>query len=192
MNTILTQEAEAVPLPVATKLIRHWFALYTAPNHEKSVQQQLRMKGIETFLPLYTVTKRWKNRTAARVQLPLFPSYVFAKIARAEAVRVLEVPTVHWIVGNGREALALPDVEIETLRSGLHLRKVDPYPYLTTGVRARIRSGPLAGLEGSVIRKDSRFRVVLSIDLIMKSIAVQVDATELEPLLFSRLSEASS
>lgn len=182
---------EAVPLPAAAKLIRHWFALYTAPNHEKSVHQQLRMKDIEAFLPLYTVSKRWKNRTTARVQLPLFPSYVFAKIARAEAIRVLEIPAVHCIVGNGREALALPDAEIETLRSGLHLRKVDPYPYLKTGVRASIRSGPLAGLEGCVVRKDARFRVVLSIDLIMKSIAVQVDANELEPLLFFPLGPSS-
>lgn len=168
-------------MPVPIEPVRHWFALYTASNHEKKIEQLLRIKKIETFLPLYTATRRWKNRTTAKVQLPLFPCYVFVKIARKESIRVLEIPMVHSIVGNAREALALPDDEIAALRSGLHLRQVDPYPYVKTGARARIRSGPLAGLEGVVVRKDARLRVVLSIDLIMKSVAVQVDAAEIEP-----------
>ena len=185
MNTSLDRVAELIPLPVAEKAVRQWFVLYTRSNHEKRVEQHLRRRNIESFLPLYTVARRWKNRTTAKVQLPLFPGYVFVKIARRESVRVFEIPMVHSIVGNGREALALPEDEIETLRTGLHLRQVDPFPYVKIGVRARIRSGPLAGLEGVVVRKDNRFRVVLSIDLIMKSIAVQVDADEIEPVLFS-------
>jgi transcription antitermination factor NusG len=148
---------------------------------KKKVEQHLRMREIESFLPLYTVTRRWKNRTTAKVELPLFAGYVFAKIARTEGVRVLEVPMVHSIVGNGCGALPIPDAEIDALRSGLHLRQVDPYPYMKVGARARIRSGALAGLEGVVVRKDGHLRVVLSLDLIMKSIAVHVKADELEP-----------
>jgi len=159
----------------------HWFALYIIRKHEKRVEQQLRAKGVEVFLPLFTVEKRWKNQTTATVSEPLFPGYVFARIMRTERVRVLEVPSVVSIVGNGREYLPLPDDEIEALRRGLHLRRVDPCPYLKVGNRARIRCGPLVGLEGVVLRKDSRLRIVLSVDLIMRSIAVHVDADELEP-----------
>lgn len=174
------QKAE-IAMPDQTETRRNWFALYTASNHEKKVEQHLRMKEIETFLPVHTVTRRWKNRTTAKVELPLFAGYVFAKIAVTESVRVLEIPMVYSIVGNGQKALPLPDTEIEALRSGLHLRQVDPYPYVKVGARARICSGALSGLEGVVIRKDAHLRVVINIDLIMKSIAVHVNADELEP-----------
>jgi transcription antitermination factor NusG len=161
-------------------LTRQWFALYTVPNNEKRVREHLQLKGIEAYLPLYSVTKRWKNRVNAEVLLPLFASYVFVKIAHTERVRVLEVPRVLSIVGNGREPLPLPESEIEMLRTGLHQRQFDPYPYLKVGNRVRIRSGALAGVEGIVVRKDGHLRVVLSIDLIMRSVAVHVNADELE------------
>jgi transcription antitermination factor NusG len=166
--------------PLRVEQARHWYALYVASNQEKRAEQYLQMKGVEVFLPLCTVTKRWKNRTTVKLQLPLFTGYVFAKIALTERLRVLEVPNVVNIVGNGKEPLPLPDEEIETLRGGLHLRRVDPCPYLKVGQRSRIRSGPLAGMEGIVVRKDNRLRIVLSLDLITRSIAVHVDADELE------------
>jgi len=178
-RTDQTQAMQEIQVPAERE--RNWFALYTASNHEKKVEQHLQMREIETFLPLYTVTRRWKNRVTASVKLPLFAGYVFARIARTESARVLEVPLVHSIVGNGREALPIPDTDIDALRSGLHLRQSEPYPYVKVGARARIRSGPLAGLEGVVVRKDGHLRVVLSLELIMKSIAVHVRADELEP-----------
>ncbi len=147
---------------------RHWFAVYTASNHEKRVQERLRARDVETFLPLYAVTRRWKNRTNVKLELPLFTDYVFVRIRRMESSQVLAVPSVRFIVGDGRKALSLPDEEIEALRSGLHLRQVDPYPYLKVGNWARIRSGPLTGLEGIVVRKDDQLRVVLNIDLIKR------------------------
>jgi transcription antitermination factor NusG len=160
---------------------RNWFALYTASNQEKRVEQHLRLKGIEVYLPLYTVTRRWKNRMTMKIDLPLFHGYVFVRIALSERVRVLEAPATVSLVGNGREPLPLLDAEIDTLRKGLQLRQVDPYPYLKVGNRARIRSGALAGLEGVVVRKDDRLQVVVSIDAIMRSFAVLVHADELEP-----------
>jgi len=163
-----------------TKPARNWFALYTTSNHEKKVEQYLKMKDIETFLPLYKVTRRWKNRTTAKLELPLFSCYVFAKFARSERTRVLAAPNLYYIVGNGRGPTPLPDEEIETLRSGLQLRQGHPYAYVKVGARVRIRSGPLAGLKGVVVREDKQCRVVLSLDLIMKSIAVHVRADELE------------
>jgi len=160
---------------------RNWFAVYTVSNHEKRVQQHLQVRDIETFLPLYAVTRNWKNRTTVKLDLPLFTSYVFVRIARTESSQVLAVPNVVFMVGDGRRALPLPDKEIEALRSGLQLRKVDPYPYVKVGARARVRSGPLTGLEGIVVRKDDQLRVVMSLDLIRKSIAIHVTADELEP-----------
>ena len=139
------------------------------------------MKGVEVFLPLYTITKRWKNRMTMKLDLPLFAGYVFVRIALTERVRVLEVPAVVSLVGNGRAPLPLPDAEIDMLKTGLRLRQVDPYPYLKVGNRARVRSGALAGLEGIVVRKDDRLQVVVSIDAIMRSFAVHVHADELEP-----------
>ena len=177
----LTLVNDKTPVPFRMNLRRNWFAVYTASNHEKKVQEHLRMRDIETFLPLYTATHRWKNRTTVRVDLPLFKGYVFVRIAGAEHARVLAVPNVRFLVGDGRKALPLPDEEIELLRAGLHLRRVEPYPYVKIGARVRISSGPLAGLEGIVVRKDDHLRVVVSLDLIKKSIAVHVEADELEP-----------
>lgn len=177
----LSRFDKEIIVPVARGPQRHWFAVYTASNHEKRVEQHLRVRDIETFLPLYKVTRRWKNRTSVKLELPLFADYVFVRIARTESSQVLAVPSVRFIVGDGRKALPLPDEEIETLRSGLHLRQADPYPYVKVGNRARIRSGPLAGLEGIVVRKDNQLRVVLNIDLIRRSVVVHVNADELEP-----------
>ncbi|SPE25614.1 Transcription antitermination protein nusG (modular protein) [Acidobacteriia bacterium SbA2] len=157
-----------------------WFAVYTASNHEKRVEQHLRMKEIETFLPQYSVTRRWKNRTSVKVDLPLFSGYVFARIAPTERIRVLEVPMVYSIVSNGREPAPLPDAEIERLRACLHGRQVYPFPYVKVGNRVRVRSGAFEGLEGIVVRTYGGLSVVVSIDLIQKSVAVHVEADELE------------
>ena len=166
-------------LPIIKKT-HSWFAVYTASNNERRVAEHLRLKEIETFLPLYSVTRRWKNRTTVKVELPLFAGYVFARIDPTESVRVLEVPMVYSIVGNRRELLPLPDAEIETLRTGLLGRQAHPFPYLKVGNRARIRSGSLAGLEGVVIRTYGSLSVVLSVDMIQRSISVHVEADELE------------
>lgn len=158
---------------------RRWYALYTASNHEKAVELNLRLKEVETFLPLYKVTRRWKNRTTVKLELPLFVGYVFAKIAQNEFSKVLSVPRVYSIVGNAREPLPLPDTEIETLRSGLDTKNATPWLYVKVGTRARIKNGPLAGLEGIVVRSDGQLRIVLSLDLISKSIAIHVSAEDI-------------
>jgi transcription antitermination factor NusG len=178
---ILTLLKKDEPLPLTSNSQRDWFAVYTASNHEKKVMQHLEMRNIETFLPLYKVIRKWKNRTTVQLELPLFTGYVFVRIARSESARVLSVPNVRFIVGDGRRILPLPGEEIEILREGLLLRRVDPYPYAKVGARVRISSGPLVGMEGIVVRKDAQLRVVLSIELIKKSIAVHVSADELEP-----------
>ena len=162
-----------------------WFVVYTNPNHEKRVSAHFGLRGIESYLPLYRAKRRWKNGCTVMLELPLFPGYVFVHIAPCERVQVLQVPSVLWIVGNGREPLPLPDVDIESLRAGLGARAAQPHPYLTQGHRARIRCGPMLGWEGVVLwtKGESRnLRVVLSLDAIMKSVAVEVGADELELL----------
>ena len=161
---------------------RHWFAIFTAANNEKKIEQHLKMKNFETFLPLYTATRRWKNRTTAKVQLPLFSGYVFARFARNESSKILDVPMVYSIVGNKAGALQLPEAEIEALRAGLVPTEVEPFPFAAVGQRARIRSGPLTDWVGVVSRLDGGLRVVLSVNLIKQSVSVRMNVENLELL----------
>jgi transcription antitermination factor NusG len=157
-----------------------WFAAYTASRHEKRVSTQLSERAVESFLPMYRTVHRWKNRTQAMLELPLFPSYVFVRIPANEKAAVLQVPGVLGLVGSSREAWPLPDSEIETLRAGLDQRKPEPHPYLVVGDRVRITSGPLAGMEGVLLQQKNALRVVLTLDRIMKSISVEVGLHEVE------------
>ncbi len=159
-----------------------WFAVQTWPNFEKRIAEHFHTRAIDYYLPLYHTVHRWKNRCKVPLNLPLFPGYIFAHIARLERVRVLEIPKVIGIVSAGREPVALPDFEIETMRAGLHLRPAEPYPFLNVGERARIKCGPMEGLEGIVVRKKNSLRVVLTLAAIMKSIALEIDACDLEAL----------
>ena len=159
-----------------------WYAAYTWSRHEKHVAHQFHQRSIEYYLPTYKTVHRWKNGNA-QLELPLFPGYIFVRIPLKERIRPLQVPGVVRLVGfNGRPA-PLPDGEIQALidLSAQGLR-AEPYKYLTVGKRVRIHAGPLTGLEGILVRKKSSFRVVVSVDLIMRSIVVDVDASDLEPL----------
>jgi transcription antitermination factor NusG len=159
-----------------------WFAVYTGYRHEKRVAEHFGQRQIEFFLPLYRVQRKWKDGSKVNLELPLFPCYIFARIGLGERVRVLEVPGVQCVVGGtAREPAPLPDADINTLRSGLDSRSAEPHPLLLVGQRARIRSGALAGMEGVVVRKKNGLRVVLTLNLIMQSIAVEVDSDDLEP-----------
>jgi transcription antitermination factor NusG len=161
------------------KSLRHWFAVYTASHNEKAVERALRQKGLETYLPLYSVTKRWKNRTTVKLDLPLFAGYVFARIALSESAVVRSVPRVFSIIGNSRGPLPLPEAEIEALRAGLDAHNVTPCSALNVGERARIIRGPLAGWDGIIVRTNGKFEIILSVEMISRSIAVRVDAEEI-------------
>lgn len=161
---------------------RHWYAVYTRPSHEAQVARHLAVRSVEAYLPQYQVVHRWKNRCTKTLNLPLFPSYVFAHVARSERVRVLEVPGVCFLVGTAGTPTPLPEADIEMLRAGLQARKAQPHPYLKAGERVRIRRGAMAGMEGIVIRSKNSLRVVISLDLIQQSVAVEVDWHELEPV----------
>jgi transcription antitermination factor NusG len=160
---------------------QHWYAAYTYANHEKRVAAEMGARDVEHFLPLYSSIRRWKDR---RVQLefPLFPGYVFVRLPLSERLRVAQIPSVVRLVGFGGLPTALPDVEMEILRTGLSERlRAEPHPFLTVGRRVRITGGPFAGLEGVLKRKKSSLRVVVTLELIHRSVAVDVDAADVRP-----------
>ena len=157
-----------------------WYAAYTSANHEKRVSAQLGIRSVEHFVPLYESVRSWKDRKV-RLQLPLFPGYVFVRLARYERLRVLQVPGVARLVGFNGLPCALPDSDIEALKMGLASGiRAEPHPFLSVGRRVRVKVGPLEGLQGVVIRRKNRLRLVISLDLIHRAAAVEVEATDLE------------
>ena len=160
----------------------HWYAAYTRAQHEKQVAAELETREVEHFLPLYSSMRRWKDRRV-QLELPLFPGYVFVRLALRERLRVLQVPSVVRLVGFSGQPTALPDTEMEIMRSGLSQSlSAEPHPFLTVGRRVRITGGPFAGLEGVLRRKKSSMRVVVSLGLIQRSVAVDVDIADVRPV----------
>jgi transcription antitermination factor NusG len=160
-----------------------WYATHVRSRHEKQVVLQLQERGISCVLPLYRSVHRWKDRRK-ELELVLFPGYVFVHIDLKERLRVLQLPSVVRLVSFNGRPTPLPEGEIERISNGLASGLcLEPHPYLKIGRRVQIRSGPLAGAEGILTRRKDHFRVVLSIDLIMRSVAVEVDEADLEPVL---------
>jgi len=169
-----------------------WYAAYTSANHEKRVAEQLGVRLVEHFVPLYESMRCWKDRKV-RLQLPLFPGYVFVRLTRSERLRVLQVPGVARLVGFNGLPCALPDSDIESLKNGLvHGVRAEPHPFLTVGRHVSVIRGPLAGQEGILIRRKGNWRVVLSVQLIMRSIAVDLDIADVVPLSRSVSFDASA
>jgi transcription antitermination factor NusG len=176
---------ESPPLGIAKGLNggARWFAVYTTCRHEKRIAQHFAQRGIEHYLPLYRADRKWRDGSKVTLELPLFPNYLFVRIKRPERVSVLSVPGALAVVGGtGGEPAPLPDVAIEVLRGGLKEHRIEPHPLLRVGQLARIRSGAFAGMEGIVVRKKSGFRVVLTLEQIMQSVAVELNEDDVEPL----------
>ena len=157
-----------------------WHALYTRHQHEKAVASILKGKGFDVFLPLYSAVHRWQDR-AKELSLPLFPCYVFVRGGLDRRADVLATPGVHSFVPRQGPAADVPEAEIEAVRR-LVVRSngVEPHPYLRCGEWVRVKSGPLEGLEGILTRKKNLFRLVLSVELLEKSVAVEVSASMVE------------
>jgi len=161
---------------------KNWFAVFTVPRHEKRVEAHFLLREIENFLPLYQKERHWKDGSKGMLQLPLFSSYIFVRVGRNERAPVLKVPGVRSIVGFGPQPSPIPDSYIHWLREGLREGKIEPHPYLIAGARVRIRSGAMAGMEGVLLRKKNSFRVVLTLEMIMRSVMVEVDIEDIESL----------
>lgn len=159
-----------------------WYAAYTCANHEKRVAEHLTRRSVEHFLPLYDTIRKWKTRQV-HLQLPLFHGYIFVRLALRDRLNVLQSPGVVKLVGFNGIPTPLPQEEIETLRSGLlNGVRASPHPFLIVGRRVKIRCGPLEGLEGILVRKKTRTRFVISLNLVMRSVAVDIEGGAVEPV----------
>jgi len=161
---------------------KKWYAAYTSANHEKRVAEQFVARDVEHFLPVYDSVRRWKDRRVT-LQMPLFPGYVFVCMALRDRLQVQQVPGVAHLVGFDGSPAAIPDQEIDALRASLESGvRAEPHPYLTVGRHVRLKSGPLAGMQGILLRRKGNFRVVISIELIQRSVVVDVNEVDLRPL----------
>ena len=159
-----------------------WYAGYTAARHEKRVAEQFAQRGVEHFLPLYETIHRWNNGRH-RVHLPLFPGYIFVRMALKDRLRVLEVPGFVRLVGFNSLPYPLPESDINKMMEALNKGVLaEPYPYLTAGTRVEIKNGPLQGMTGILLRRQNKCRVVISVDLIMRSMSVEVEAGDVVPI----------
>jgi transcription antitermination factor NusG len=159
-----------------------WYALVVKPNHEKAVFEHLKGSGIEVSLPLYRTRRRWSDRVK-EVTLPLFPGYVFCRFSYGSRVRILRVPGVRSAVCAGSEPVQIPAREIEAIeavvRSGL---PVKPWPFLKIGQKILVSSGPLRGVEGILVEFRKTWQVIVSVELLHRSVAAEVDLESVSPL----------
>jgi transcription antitermination factor NusG len=165
---------------VGTAAQARWYAVYTCANHEKRVADQFLSRSVEHFLPQYETIRNWKDRKV-RLQLPLFPGYLFVHLAPPERVRVLQVPGVVRLVGFEGRATPVPDEDLERVRDFLNQGlRAEPHPFLRAGTLVRVKRGPLEGVEGIIVRRKNGTRLVISFPLIQRSIAVDVDASDVQ------------
>ena len=158
-----------------------WWALYTRHQHEKTVAEMLSAKGFEVFLPLYESIRRWKDRSKM-LTLPLFPCYVFVRGGLNRRLQVVTTPGVHMILFRGESVASIPEAEIQAIRKAVEGPfRVEPHPFLKCGERVRVIRGSLEGVEGVLVRKKNLYRLVLSVDMMAQSVAVEIDATDVEP-----------
>ena len=162
-----------------------WFALRVRSNFERVAAVHLRERGYEEFSPCYKIKRRWSDRTKTVEQF-LFPGYVFSRLDPQNRLPVLTVPGVVGLVGVGKMPSPIPDHEIENIRtmvqSGLLIR---PWPFLELGQRVLIEHGPLAGVEGILQEVKGKFRLVVSIGILHRSVSAEVDRNWVRPLRHS-------
>ncbi|MEO8367731.1 MAG: UpxY family transcription antiterminator [Candidatus Solibacter sp.] len=159
-----------------------WFALTVKPRHEKVANQNLLLRGLEAFLPSHQVRRTWSDRIQT-VELPLFPGYVFSRFTYEDRMRALNTPGVRSIVTFAGVGAPIEACEIRALQaivsSGL---PISPWPYLRAGEKVRIERGSLEGLCGTLVREKSSWRIVVSVELLQRSVAVEVDRELVVPL----------
>lgn len=161
---------------------RSWLAAYTRSRHEHRVADQLRQKNLEFLLPTYERLVRWSDRIK-RSPAPLFPGYVFVHVSDGERIPVLETIGVVNLVSSGGRAAVLHEEEVERLRAcSLRSSEVEPHPYLRIGHRVRVKHGPFAGWEGTLVEKCNALRLVITVDQIMKSVAINLHGADVESI----------
>jgi len=178
----IAQIATYNPYPAVTGEPAQWFAIQTRPRHEKSAAAELEQKHIVTFLPLVTQIHRWSDRRK-KVDLPLFSCYTFVNIVPSPETRVSVLRTngVVSFVGSHNQGAPIPESQIQDVRSLLASKiPFTSYPFLRVGQRVRIRGGCLDGVEGILVRQNGDQRLVVSVDMIQRSLAISIEGYDVE------------
>jgi len=158
----------------------NWYAVYTRSRHEKIIHRTLLSRGLESFLPLCRVLSQWKDRRQW-VMKPLFPGYLFVNVPQEELSGVCAVRGVVCVVGDGEGAVPVPAGQVEAVRRMLQEgARTDPWPYMEEGRRVRVVCGPLIGMEGFIVERKKKCRLVVSVDLLGRSVATEIEADSVE------------
>lgn len=172
-------------LPATTSADAQWFALHTRARHEKRVADRLLEQGLSTYLPLVKETHRWSDRKKI-VELPLFGCYVFAKFAPTSSqdrLKICRTDGVLQILGMRGEAVPIPEQQIDAVR--VLVNEQMPYsmhPFLKIGERVRVRGGAMDGVEGILVARNGDRTLVVSVDVIQRSLAVRIEGYNVEPV----------
>jgi transcription antitermination factor NusG len=159
-----------------------WYALTVKPRHEKTTARNLRLRELEEFLPMYRASRRWCDREK-QLELHLFPGYIFCRFCYEDRISVLTTPGVTSIIGFGRTPAAIPEIEILAIKRIVTSRlPVLPWPYVGIGQAVRIEEGCLQGVVGTLLREKDSWRVVVNVELLQRSVAVEIDRGMIRPL----------
>jgi len=162
--------------------VEQWFALRVKSRYEKLVSLTARNKGFEEFLPMYQSHRRWSDRSKS-IELPLFPGYVFCRLNPEYRLPLLTIPGVLHFVGIGRMPVPIDETEIAAIKTAtLSGLSAEPWPFLEVGQRVRIEDGSLAGLEGFLVEDRKQSRIVVSVSLLRRAVAVEIDRNRVTPL----------
>ena len=169
--------------PASSQTGHRWYALHVRSRYERAVSTVLRYKGFAEFLPVYRSRRQWSQRIA-EIELPLFPGYVFCSFDPAERrVPIMTTPGVMGIVGFGGKPVPIEDGEIQAIHRVLETGiAAEPWKYIESGQRVRVEHGALAGLEGIFIEVKKNYRLLLSLTLLQRSVAIQIDAACVVPI----------
>ena len=179
LQTIRTDQSIAVGNPAESE--RQWFAVRVKPNCEKVSAAGLGARGIEHLLPTTKEERRWSDRVKVS-KFPLFPGYLFCRVDPGYRAPVLATPGVIGIVSAGARLLPVTDQEIEAVRRAVAASaSLKPWGFLTTGQRVRVTRGALAGIEGLVIQQSLKWRLVLQISILQRSVSLEIDRDAVEP-----------
>jgi transcription antitermination factor NusG len=167
-----------------------WYALTVRHQHERQTEKALRSRGLDTLVPLYRSRRQWSDRVQ-ELELPLFTGYVLCRFAMGERIRILSTPGVASIVAFGGRPAPLEEAEIAGIEQLLDSKlALAPWPYLQVGDRVRVERGAMRGLEGTLLRTKDGLRLVISVELLQRSIAVELDQESVVPVKVIRVGVA--
>lgn len=163
----------------------HWYAIYVRPRHEFQVFGRLSKTGVEAFLPTVERLSKWKDRKKL-IEFPLFPGYLFVHINKDSKDRLAILKTkgvVRFLGVSPNKPATIPDEQIDSLKRLVESKEaLEPYPYLKEGERVRIKGGPLAGIEGMLVKKIRQHLLILSVDVLQQGVSLEIDASDVEKI----------